>query len=217
MSDSPVKIIAEPGLDPHVCKFTVDRPLYLGGSVNCASADEARGSALLESLFGVEGVAQVNVAGSVVTVAKSGAREWPAIGKEIGAAIRAAIDSKRELISAELVEKASAATKSSTAHGLPAADLTSPVAQAIKKVLDERINPAVASHGGHVRLVDVRGTDAYIEMSGGCQGCGSADATLKQGISVAIKQAVPTIQNVYDITDHAEGQNPYYRPGEHRH
>lgn len=94
----------------------------------------------------------------------------------------------------------------------PEPDLDSPEAQTIQKLLDEHINPGVASHGGHVTLVDVRDNNVYVRLGGGCQGCGMADVTLKQGIETAIKEAVPTIQAVLDVTDHAGGSNPYYQP-----
>ena len=91
--------------------------------------------------------------------------------------------------------------------------LSTPEAQAILQVLDERINPSVASHGGHISLVDVTEDTVYIRLEGGCQGCGMADVTLKQGIEVEIKRAVPKITTVLDTTDHAGGSNPYYEPG----
>ncbi len=74
----------------------------------------------------------------------------------------------------------------------------------------ERINPAIASDGGYISLIDIQGDTAYVEMAGGCQGCGMADATLKQGVEVEIKNAVPSIEAVLDVTDHAGGANPYY-------
>ncbi|MBT4490214.1 MAG: iron-sulfur cluster assembly accessory protein, partial [Rhodospirillaceae bacterium] len=48
---------------------------------------------------------------------------------------------------------------------------------------------------------------------GGCQGCGMADVTLKQGVANEIKVVAPAIINVLDVTDHAGGNNPYYQPG----
>ena len=86
------------------------------------------------------------------------------------------------------------------------------VAQAVQKVLDDEINPAVASHGGHVALLDVKDDVAYIQLGGGCQGCGMVDVTLKQGIEVRIREAVPSIREIVDTTDHAGGKNPYYQP-----
>lgn len=87
-----------------------------------------------------------------------------------------------------------------------------PLALAVQRVLDEQINPGVASHGGFVTLLDVRGDTAFVALGGGCQGCGMANVTLKQGIEVAIKRAVPAITQVLDTTDHAAGANPYYQP-----
>ena len=91
--------------------------------------------------------------------------------------------------------------------------LSTPEAQVILQLLEERINPSVASHGGHISLVDVTEDTAYIRLEGGCQGCGMANVTLKQGIEVEIRRAVPKITTVLDTTDHAGGSNPYYEPG----
>lgn len=85
------------------------------------------------------------------------------------------------------------------------------VAEAVQRVIDTRINPGVASHGGSVTLLDVKDGIAYITFGGGCHGCGMADMTLKQGVAVAIQEAVPEIRQVLDTTDHAGGTNPYYQ------
>ncbi len=96
---------------------------------------------------------------------------------------------------------------------LPKPGLDTPEAKAILDLLETRINPSVASHGGHIALVDVQDDTVYIRLEGGCQGCGMADVTLKQGIEGQIKQVVPHIQKVLDVSDHAAGENPYYQPG----
>jgi len=86
--------------------------------------------------------------------------------------------------------------------------------RAILALLDERINPAIAAHGGYISLIDVDHGTAFVRLEGGCQGCGMADVTLKQGVESAIMQEVPTIGRVIDVTDHASGENPYYQPGQ---
>src|SRR5690606_28426240 len=48
---------------------------------------------------------------------------------------------------------------------------TGPLAERVKKVIDERINPGVATHGGEINLVAVEDNIVYITMHGGCQGC----------------------------------------------
>jgi Fe/S biogenesis protein NfuA len=92
------------------------------------------------------------------------------------------------------------------------ANLTGPVAQRIQHLIDTRINPAIAAHGGYVSLIDIKDNVVYVQLGGGCQGCGMVDVTLKQGIEVMIKEEVPEITQVLDVTDHAGGKNPYYQP-----
>ncbi|MGH9002975.1 MAG: NifU family protein [Acidimicrobiia bacterium] len=100
------------------------------------------------------------------------------------------------------------------AHGTvvppPPADLTGDVPQRVIQVLDSQINPSIAAHGGHAQLVAVEGDTAYLRLSGGCQGCGMASVTLSQGIEVLLKESVPEILRVVDVTDHASGTNPYF-------
>jgi Fe/S biogenesis protein NfuA len=77
-------------------------------------------------------------------------------------------------------------------------------------LLDTAINPAVAGHGGMVSLLDVKDNTVYLQMGGGCQGCGAADVTLRQGVERMIREEVPEVLEIIDLTDHAAGQNPYY-------
>jgi len=93
---------------------------------------------------------------------------------------------------------------------MPEPDLSSPLAQRVVAVLEEQINPAIASHGGRADLVAVEDGAAYLRLSGGCQGCGMAAATLSQGIEVAILEEIPEIDRVIDVTDHASGTNPFF-------
>ena len=92
----------------------------------------------------------------------------------------------------------------------PPADLSGDVAQRVAQVIETQVNPSIASHGGQAELVAVDGGTAYLRLSGGCQGCGMATVTLSQGIEVAIRESVPEIDRVTDVTDHASGSNPYY-------
>jgi Fe/S biogenesis protein NfuA len=82
----------------------------------------------------------------------------------------------------------------------------------VQHVLNTQINPSVAGHGGVVRLIDVKDNVVFIQMGGGCQGCGMANVTLKQGVEVAIRAAVPEVGDILDTTDHAAGRNPFYAP-----
>ena len=80
----------------------------------------------------------------------------------------------------------------------------------VQAVLENQINPSIASHGGAAQLIGVEGNDIYLRLGGGCQGCGMAQVTLTQGIEASLREAVPEIGNIIDATDHAAGENPYF-------
>lgn len=91
-----------------------------------------------------------------------------------------------------------------------AIDLTGTPEEKIRQLLDQQVNPALASHGGFATLVRVEGTTAHVSMGGGCQGCAVSAMTLRDGIQAAILANVPEITEVVDTTDHAAGENPFY-------
>jgi Fe/S biogenesis protein NfuA len=92
-----------------------------------------------------------------------------------------------------------------SSRGVP----TGEIADRVRSVLETQVNPAIAAHGGMISLVDVEETDVYVEMSGGCQGCALSRMTLRQGVERMLREAVPELTAVHDITDHASGDNPY--------
>jgi Fe/S biogenesis protein NfuA len=94
----------------------------------------------------------------------------------------------------------------------PLPQLEGSVSERVDQVLTLQINPAIATHGGSAKLVAAEGDTAYVRLGGGCQGCGMAAMTLKRGVESAIRAAVPEIERVIDVTDHAAGASPYYQP-----
>ncbi|MEE4270763.1 MAG: NifU family protein [Thermoanaerobaculales bacterium] len=88
-----------------------------------------------------------------------------------------------------------------------------PIANKVQQVIDEKVAPSLAGHGGWIELTKIEGDAAYIEFGGGCQGCGMSSVTLKDGIEAAILAEVPEIKQVLDGTDHSSGANPYYQGG----
>ncbi|HEX6262909.1 MAG TPA: NifU family protein [Actinomycetota bacterium] len=83
-------------------------------------------------------------------------------------------------------------------------------AQQVIEVLDRHINPSIAMHGGRAELAGLKDGVAYLRLSGGCQGCSMAAVTLRQGIERSLRQLVPEIEGVADVTDHASGTDPFY-------
>ena len=85
------------------------------------------------------------------------------------------------------------------------------MATRIEQVLEEQVNPSLAMHGGASVLIDVRDGIAFLELTGGCHGCSMADGTLKNGIETSIREHVPEVREVRDVTAHANGPNPYFQ------
>ena len=201
MTDQEIKISAEI-LDAQRCRFSVDRQVIpAGGSLQFLGPEQAKGTPLAEKLFAIDYVSGVMLSGNTVTVAKDGPEEWKGLGKKIGQVIREHLKSEVEAILSSVSEKGGG-------DGSPQDQIRSKV----QNVLDTYINPAVANHGGLVSLLDVKGNTVYIKMGGGCQGCGMASVTLKQGVEKSIRQYVPEVDQILDTTDHAAGQNPFYAP-----
>jgi Fe/S biogenesis protein NfuA len=85
------------------------------------------------------------------------------------------------------------------------------IADRVRAVLDTQVNPAIAGHGGMISLVDVQDTEIFVQMSGGCQGCALSRMTLRQGVERMLRQAVPELTAVHDVTDHDSGVNPFFQ------
>lgn len=92
-----------------------------------------------------------------------------------------------------------------------AARLTGPIAERVRRILDEQINPGIAAHGGAISLAAVDGTEVSIEMTGGCQGCALSRMTLRQGVERMLRESVPEITAIHDMTDHTQGDSPYFQ------
>jgi Fe-S cluster biogenesis protein NfuA len=197
-----IGITAEP-IDNQRCKFVVSVPVLAGGVRRFTGADEANGSPLAEAIFAIPGLAvsELIVSGNIVTVVKQSPAPWQAVGRAIGTAIRSTVTAGAPAVTA--------APKAASGEGAALTD--DALYEQVAKVFDEQVNPMVARHGGRVELIDVQDAVVMLRMGGGCQGCGMADVTLRQGIEGMLAQLVPAVRGIVDITDHATGANPYFQ------
>ncbi len=180
--------------------FLPGRAVLSSGTADFPGAEASDGSPLAQALFEIDGVSGVYLDPTSITLAKADGKEWAELTPAALVAIMDHFDSGKPVVEGGFETD-------------PESGLDSEPGKAIQRLFDEHINPQVASHGGHIALVDVQGDTAYIRMGGGCQGCGMANVTLKQGVAKAIQAQIPTITNVLDVTDHGGGTNPYYQPG----
>ena len=85
----------------------------------------------------------------------------------------------------------------------------SPIEDKINYVLHSEVNPGLASHGGSISLEEVIDNIAILKFGGGCQGCGSADVTLKEGVEKTMMEKIPELKGIKDITDHTDKSKAY--------
>ncbi len=86
------------------------------------------------------------------------------------------------------------------------------LSEKVEWLLEAEINPGLASHGGMVTLEQItQSNEVVLRFGGGCHGCGMVNVTLQEGIEKTLKEYYPEIKGVIDATDHASGDNPYYK------
>lgn len=161
-----------------------------------ASIEEARGQPVAEAVLTVPGVQEAIFEGNSVLVLRRADFEWGDLEDRVGYAIGAAVAAQARGI--EPVAEAGALDDDR-------------IYQVVEQVLQRDINPAVAQHGGKVELLDVQDGRVVVRMMGGCQGCGMANVTLRQGIEAQLRRILPGLAGLVDITDHTAGTNPYFR------
>jgi len=195
-----IRIRGEFTPDPNSCRFIVSQEIFPDDwTFQFRSPADAPGSELISALFSVEGVSDVKIHRDTFTIHKNCEDAWPKLAGKLIPILKAQITAGENVLDAEKRES------------LKSAPLTEDVRGLIEQILVDNINPALSSHGGFVKLVRIEGQDVFVEMGGGCQGCASSRATMKFGIERAIKEAVPSVRNVIDATDHEAGTNPYYQ------
>ena len=198
--DPTITIRAESLLaDLDMCKFTVSRTVHPGGPFFFDSKERAGGSPLVERLFALPGVAHVLVTENVVTVGKEPSADWSGLKSAIGTGIRTQLLTG---VPAILETPRNAITGGRN-------DVE--VRAVVQELLDREVNRSIAGHGGKISIVDVRDGNLFIAMSGGCQGCAASQVTLRQGFEVMARRVAPEIVEIIDTTDHAVGENPFYR------
>jgi len=153
----------------------------------------ARGGAIRVATAGADGVVTLEVTGSPGAALPLASR--------IEAAVRAAVP---QVTAVRLV------TPGTSPPGPPprAADL----AEAARQVLDAEVNPAIAAHRGHVTVTGTEHGWVRIRLDGGCQGCSLAEVTIRQGIEALLRDRLPAVTGLTDVTDHEAGTDPFFSP-----
>jgi NFU1 iron-sulfur cluster scaffold homolog, mitochondrial len=178
--------------DPDAMGFLLDAPIQEGASVQFEAPGDAP---LARALFELDNVVRVEVSGSTIWVKKQAEADWATLKPAIADAIRTLLD-----------ETDAPLGRDGREENTPDQALL----EAVETLLNQQVNPSVAAHGGHISVDKVEGSAVYLRMSGGCQGCAASAATLREGVERMLRAALPQIDKIIDVTDHAAGDNPFY-------
>lgn len=191
-----IRITAEPQVIPTNCLFRVDRSLAVTALYTEDAAWAAEWMPLAAAMFAaLPTVRGVRIADAEVLVSLSEVpQDWREVARTLGSTLR------------NHLQDGGVAAKEGAGDAMTGNDKLRNQAQ---QIIDTDLNPNLASHGGWVEIQASNGADLYITMGGGCQGCGSAAMTMKQGVEVALRNGVPGLGAIHDATDHASGDNPY--------
>jgi len=193
---TPIGVTAEP-VDELRCKFILSRSVHEAGVKKYSAAAEATESPVAEAVLEVDGISEVVVSGNVITAVRSeSALPWSALEPQVRYAVN---------VGAERLDVSRAAV------GGPMDD--DAIFDAVEEIFRTQINPAVAQHGGRIDLIDVEDATLVVRLMGGCQGCGMANVTLRQGVEAAVRRMIPAVKGIRDITDHESGTDPYFQQG----
>jgi len=181
--------------DPMTMRFLLDSDIQPGQSARFTAA-EAESAPLAAALFAIDGVAQVQVSGASIHVRRADGAEWASLKPRIAEAIRTVLDTSDHPLGA----------------AQPPGDDDARLLAQVQDLLDRQANPAIAAHGGSVRVDRVEQSRVHLRFAGGCQGCAASSQTLREGIETMLRAALPEIAEIIDVTDHDAGVNPYYTP-----
>ena len=188
-----IRIRGEPTADPQKCRFVLDGEVLSRASMSFNRESNTDNSPLAKKLLELPYITQVNIAGQVVTLTGDNVESWPAIGKEIGSVIRDQMKSGEAPVTEVAIDTGN-----------------NELFNQVNELIKNNINPSIASHGGVITLQSVSDGKAYVTMGGGCKGCSASSVTLKQGVESYIVAKVDGVTELVDITNHVEGENPYY-------
>lgn len=183
--------------NPAICRFTVNRTLHIG-TASFDNKTQAAQSPLAQKLFEIEGITRTQLIGHLLVLSKTPEQEWEELVKQVEGILQAFLVSSFALSQDQVEDRMLLIGRGTR--------------EKVEFLLAHKINPGVAAHAGFVELIEVKDNNVYIRLRGGCQGCGAADFTLRQGIEAILRKEIPEILQVLDVTDHAAGINPYYRP-----
>lgn len=180
-----IQVSAEATPNPATMRFSISRQIC-DQSYEFNNSDEAIRSPLAAKLFGFPWTQAVYIGTNFVSITKQEWVDWKLLSQALCGLIQEHIENNEGIITNIAAESS----------GNDILDTDNDEVKQIKKILNKEIRPQVALDGGDIVFHSFEDGIVNVHMKGACSGCPSSSATLKMGIEVRLKQALPQIIEV---------------------
>ena len=172
--------------NPNTIKFIPENKLDYEGTKLYKFTDDYENSYLLETIFSIKGISSVLLNSEFISVSKNEEEDWTVLKTMLSAKIGSALQKKDKI----LAKKENKKDDSSA----------TPVEKEIINLLETKVKPVVASHGGDITFHSFKNGVVSLELKGSCSGCPSSTATLKMGIENMLKHYIPEVEEVIELS-----------------
>ena len=175
--------------NPETLKFIPDDKLNVNESIFIKKSEAAESGSFVKKMFEIDGVKSILLDSEFITITKEEKDSWDVLRTIITAKISTFIKEEGEIVYVKNLDKSGKKE---------ASPLTSKEKE-ICDLLETKVKPVVASHGGEISFHSFKEGTVYLELKGSCAGCPSSTATLKMGIENMLKHFVDEVKEVVDV------------------
>ena len=176
--------------NPNTFKFIPEKNINVDRSYIFKRTDDLKSNKFLIDLFDVEGVESILIDSGFISVTKNNSSSWDILRTILTSKIGMFLEKNNYVIDL-------------TSNNKKASDSKRPLTdteKSIVELLETRVKPVVASHGGEISFSSFKNGTVYLELKGSCAGCPSSTATLKMGIENMLKHYHKDIKEVIEVT-----------------
>ncbi len=180
----PVTVYAESTPNPAVMKFVANKPL-VDKIQEFKTIDDTAQAPLAQALFHFPFVKEVFMDKNYLSITKFDITNWEEVVMEIREFLRSYLEEGKAIVNIIQETKAEESQKQQEALEGTAKDIVG--------IIEEYIQPAVASDGGNILFdsYDEKDKSVKVILQGACSGCPSSTLTLKNGIENMLKEMLP--------------------------
>ena len=171
--------------NPNTLKFFPGADVCPDKTVFITNFEEAQKYQLASILFEIQDIKTIMLGNDFISITKEENEDWEILKPQIFSVI---VD---YFVSGKTIEN----TNEEDDDEEP----SDQISKDIKKIIDEKVRPAVMQDGGNVIFKKFEDGVVYLKLQGACSGCPSAEITLKDGIENMLQYYFSEVQKVEQV------------------